>query len=202
MIIGFTLYAALVFLAYYIFIGDPFAANVSKSWIVAIYLVPVIPALLRLHLFIVFPSSMAQDLNEEERDSASGRIITLTLAGFSFSALFALLVTVLTFEKSHANILIAIYFVLISVFSFVSSFSIEAYKHTRWQQHLSLLLDDVGKLSLLCAFISLMWVSTLERWLVYSACTIFLLAWLTDCIHRISLWNEFLTAQKRYLRND
>ncbi len=201
MLLGFSLYIFLVFMVYHAFIGDPISEMESSAWVVFAYLIPFIPFILRLKLFFLFPRFMLENLNEEERDSEAGRVITLTLAGFSFSALFALLVTLPAFSESGADIQVSIYYVVISVFSFVASFSIEAYKHTRWQQHISLTLEDIGRLSILCCFVALMFVSPIDRFLVYGVSFIFALGWLVDCNHRISLWSEFLTAQQRYLKN-
>lgn len=196
MLIGVAIYVGLVFFTYFQFVGDPFSV-MSSGWVA--YVLPVIPVLLRMPLFTVFPGVMGRDISEEERDSESGRVITLTSAGFSFSALFALLVTQPSFAKDSINIQIAIYYIVISVFAFVSSFSMESYKHKRWQQQLSILFEDIGRISILLTLMALMYVSSLDRGLVYGVGYVFIVGWFIDCTHRIVIWHEFYAAEKRYL---
>ena len=160
------------------------------------YLLPAIPLVLRLILIGYFHSYASEVLEEAERDSESGRVLTLTMTGFSFSAFFVLLVTNPTFVEKGIDIELSIYYILISVIGFMSSFSVEAYKHRRWQQQLCHGLEDVGRFSLYASVAALMWVSAFNDGMKILVLLAGGVSWGLDYVNRLYMWYEFLKTKQ------
>lgn len=160
-----------------------------------LYSLPLLPFLLRLRLFS-YRGYMLQLLSVEERDSEAGKTITLTLAGFSFSALFILLATHDLASTNKEIYQIIIFYIFISVVGFLTSFSIEAYKFHRWQQHISVILEDMGKLGLIMSVVFLAWVSSIDPLLKHTIILFLFFGWLHDALHRVELWHKYFTSYK------
>ncbi|WP_124705222.1 hypothetical protein [Sulfuriferula multivorans] len=170
--------------------------ELDQTWI--LWSLPSIPLFLRLIMLWWFYEFWSEVLSEGERDTESGRILSLTLCGFSVSAFFVLIATNPTFVDKHIDIELPTYFMLISSVGLFGAFSIEAYKHRRWQQQLCLGLEEAGRFSLLASIATLMWVSQFSdrlKFIVIAVCT---LMWSIDFLHRMSMWVEFLSSKRRY----
>lgn len=170
--------------------------NYYTAWL--LWLLPFLPIIIRLTAFSNFPQYWAEVISEEERDAESGRVLSLTLCGFSVSALFVLIATNPGFVEKKIDIEVPTFYMLMSAVALFGAFSMEAYKHRRWQQQLCLGLEDAGRFSLLASIGALMWVSqfsTRLRTIVVLVCT---LTWGGDFFHRLILWNKFFLAKRRY----
>jgi len=168
----------------------------DQTWI--LWSLPSIPLLLRLAMLWYFREYWFELLSEGERDSESGRILSLTLCGFSVSAFFVLIATNPTFVEKNIDIELPTYFMLISSVGLFGAFSIEAYKHRRWQQQLCLGLEEAGRFSLLASIATLMWASQFPDRLKFIVVAVCALMWAADFLHRMNMWIEFLSNKRRY----
>ena len=194
------------FLSYFVFISivylgangylDLKMTKFDQTWI--LWPLPSIPMLLRLTMLLCFREYWFEVLSEGERDSESGRVLSLTLCGFSVSAFFVLIATNPTFVDKNIDIELSTYFMLISSFGLFGAFSVEAYKHRQWQQQLCLGLEDTGRFSLLASIAALMWVSQFSDRLRFSALAICAVIWIADFRHRLNMWIEYLSNKRRY----
>ena len=170
--------------------------DLYPAWL--LWLLPFLPIVLRLIAVSCFPQYWSEVLSEEERDAESGRTLSLTLCGFSVSALFVLIATNPTFVEKKVDIELPTFYMLMSAVALFGAFSVEAYKHRRWQQQLCLGLEDAGRFSLLASVGSLMWVSQFSTRLRIIVAIVCALTWSFDFIHRLTLWIEFFSAKRRY----
>lgn len=170
--------------------------NHYTDWL--IWLLPLLPIIIRLIAFSIFPQYWPEALSEEERDAESGRMLSLTLCGFSVSALFVLIATNPTFVEKKVDIEVSTFYMLMSAVALFGAFSMEAYKHRRWQQQLCLGLEDAGRFSLLASIGALTWVSQFSARLRIIVVLVCALTWGFDFIHRLTLWIEFFSAKRRY----
>lgn len=162
------------------------------------WLIPSIPLVLRMVMQSYFWEYWREVLSDGERDAESGRVLSLTLCGFSVSALFVLIATNPTFVKERIDIELPTFYMLISSVGLFGAFSVEAYKHRRWQQQLCLGLEDVGRFSMLASIASLMWVSQFSERLKIIVAVVCASIWAFDFIHRLVLWIEYLSNKRRY----
>lgn len=170
--------------------------NYDADW--WIWFLPLLPIIIRLIALAIFPQYWSEPLSEDERDAESGRMLSLTLCGFSVSALFVLIATNPTFVEKKVDIEAATFYMLMSAVALFGAFSMEAYKHRRWQQQLCLGLEDAGRFSLLASIGALMWVSQFSVRLRIIVAFVCALTWGFDFIHRLTLWIEFFSAKRRY----
>jgi hypothetical protein len=175
---------------------DPEMAHFDLAFL--LWLMPSIPLLLRMAMQLYFSEYWSEVLTEEERDSESGKMLSLTLCGFSVSALFVLIATNPTFIEKKIDIELPTYYMLMSSVGLFGAFSVEAYKHRRWQQQLCLGLEDVGRFSLLASIAALMWASQFSDRLKIMVAVVCTSIWALDFIHRTKLWCEFLSSKRRY----
>ena len=168
----------------------------DQAWI--LWALPSVPMLMRLTMLLCFAEYWFEVLSEEERDCESGRVLSLTLCGFSVSAFFVLIATNPTFVDNNIDIELSTYFMLISSVGLFGAFSVEAYKHRRWQQQLCLGLEEAGRFSLLASIAALMWASQFSDRLKFSVLAICAVIWTVDFLHRLNMWIEHLSNKRRY----
>lgn len=142
---------------------------------------------------------MNSHLPEPAQDRDANRGYILSLAGFSFTAVAALIVLDAT---TKVTLQLPIWFVLVSFLSFLASLNLQSYKSTRWQNQLAAALLEAGTLSLVLAIIALLFGATFDRVFQFAAATLALLTWAVD--HSVRLWidNRYLTEVDLALRRD
>jgi hypothetical protein len=89
-------------------------------------------------MFVLLPSEV---LKPAELDRAGNRAIILPLAGFSFSALLALVVLDAT---RVSGLRVPILLLLASFLAFYSSLNLQSYKIRRWEDQLGTALKEAG----------------------------------------------------------
>ena len=117
----------------------------SYKW----FILAMFPFVCRLVVIRMYWPIMKTQLTNEERESDAHRGMLLTLAGFSFSAFFILIVTASTLDKSKIDLELPVVFMLISFILFYAAFLIEAYKFNRFRDEIGIALNDTARLSLL-----------------------------------------------------
>jgi hypothetical protein len=138
---------------------------------------------------------MREVLPEEaqERDAQRGTI--LGLAGFSFTAVAGLAVLDST---GRSGLQLSVWYVLVSFVAYVAALNLQAYKTTRWHDHLATALMEVGALALALTLISLLFGAKFDSWFPYLAAGLALGAWLID--HCVRLWMEIQYFRERDAR--
>src|SRR5688572_18295865 len=107
----------------------------------ALLLVPVAAIVLRLILLIKFCLTTDRAPTEDELDRKGNREIILPLAGFSFTALLALVVLD---ANRVAGLRWPILFLLLSFLGFYASLNLQAYKARRWHDQVATGLKEAA----------------------------------------------------------
>ena len=134
----------------------------SKIAYVLLLIIPLLPIMARAALLMKYKIYASELLSNDQKDSERGLASSLTMSGFALSGFFVLVATNPIFIDEGIDINIPAYFMAMSIVGYFGSAAIEAYKHTVWQFHLCVALDDMGKVGLLGSIASLAWLSQLE----------------------------------------
>jgi dolichol kinase len=116
-----------------------------------LYLLPFVPLVTRLILAVRFLPLQQDILDEAEHDRESYRNHILAFAGFSFLGVSAFSVVEASLRAGLAS---AIYFLLISFFSYMFALNMVSYKGRRWEDLLATALSEAGTLSLFLSLIA------------------------------------------------
>lgn len=154
------------------------------------YAVPLLPLLVRAILTRRFHQSMVEYLPEEAQEREQHRSLILTLAGFSFTGLLALVVLDSALAQRFR---LPIFYLLTSFLSYMWALNLQGYKARRWHGSLAVGLVEVGSLSLLLSVIALLWAPTFERSFAAGLSTFACIVWGLDFVLR-------LTFEYRYLK--
>lgn len=157
-------------------------------------LLPLLPFVFRVPLIFVFPLPSREQMSEAERDVDSHRGMYITLAGFSFSAFFALIIAATTSKVDVDIIGISAAYMLLSFLLFYSAFSIEAYKFYRWQVELVNSISEAGKISLLISVMIAMLSSSINIYIQHLTLISFIVFWSVNFFIHLSLRYKYLSA--------
>lgn len=117
------------------------------------YLAPGIPLLSRGILLIRHHGLAFEQLSEEELDRDAHLGVLLTLTGFSFSAVVAL---VLLEPSVEVDLGVPVYLVFLSFIALLLASNLQGYKSSRWQDQLATAFSEAGMLSLILALAALL----------------------------------------------
>lgn len=162
----------------------------SYHW-VFVFLIPVIT---RIILVFKYQNASFQQIDESERNTSEHRGMFLTLAGFSFSALFAL---VLAVTPSSANVQLigtSILLMLLSFIMFYGAFTVEGFKYYRWQVDLVDTMSDTGRLALLLSVLSATYGTPVEAYVKLICLLFFSLFWLVSFFLHVKARHSYLSA--------
>lgn len=151
------------------------------------YIAPFIPLITRLLLCLKFKKFMREILSEEEKARGEHRSLILSMAGFSFSGVLALVVID---NAIRLDFHFAIYYLMLSFIFYFIALNLQGYKNFRWQDQAGTALMDVASLSLILAIISIMMKSYNK---LYMGLAIFAFSvWLIDHGIRLRLIYKYL----------
>jgi len=153
-----------------------------------------VPILSRVIMIIKYHKATFIQIDESERNTSEHRGMFITLSGFSFSALFAL---VLATTASSANVQLlgtSILLMLISFLMFYGSFTFEGFKYYRWQVDVIDIMSDVGKLALLLSLLAAIYSTSIESAIKLTCLLFFFLFWLASFLLHIKARYSYLSS--------
>ena len=161
------------------------------------YAVPLIPLAGRALLCTRWSWLMGDDLPEAAQDRDVQRGFVLSLAGFSFTAVAALIVLDTTVR---VQLQLPIWYVLVSFLAFIATLNLHAYKSSRWQNQLAEALHEAGTLSLVLAIVALLFTTSFEAVFQWGATALALGVWASDYLVRLWIDHRFLMEMDRVER--
>lgn len=161
------------------------------------YFLSLIPFLTRFAM-VLFSSpvrkSMKRSLETAERDSEAHRTLILALAGFSFSALLAVVVVdATTTSGTRPDFHLTVFYLLISFLCYLVALNLQGYKFWGWQDWLSDALIEAASLSLLASVIALLWGSQYSLTIKVVCTVLATMAWSVDHVVRLRLMWKYLS---------
>jgi len=162
----------------------------SFHW-VFIFLVPI---LIRVMMVIKYQKATFVQIEEAERNTTEHRGLFLTLSGFSFSALFAL---VLATTSSTANVQLlgtSILLMLVSFIMFYGFFTFEGFKYHRWQVDVIDTMSDIGKIALLLSLLAAIYSTSIDKTVKLTCLLFFFLFWLFSFLIHIKARYSYLSS--------
>ena len=169
-----------------IFVDFPY----NVFWLAA----PLLPFITRTVVLVLFRRYASVQLSEEELDRETHRQLSLTLAGFSFSAVAALALLDPIVRKSLEY---PTYFVFVSFIAFLASANLDSYKSKRWQDQLGTALRECGMLCLILCLVILVVGSSFSAGMEGFLSGIALFAWTIDHITHLRHKAAYLRAKER-----
>jgi len=151
---------------------------------ILIYLLPLVPLIIRGLIGLRFRSFMWKTLSDDEIGRESHRTVILALAGFSFTGVMA--VTILD-SATHQELHFAAYFLLVSFLCYLSALNIQGYKLWRALDLVSDALIETAALSLVLALLAVIQISGYSEAYKASVSVLALLVWVIDFIVRVVL---------------
>jgi hypothetical protein len=137
---------------------------------------------------------MGERLSEEELDRDSHREYIAAMAGFSFTALIALILLDASFTASFR---LPIYYLLLSFLAYLFALNLQGYKATRWQDEAGTAAMDVGSLCLILSIVVLL-VTQIHDGRFSSLLSVLAIGiWLLHHILHISFEHRYLSARRR-----
>ncbi|MHA1874877.1 MAG: hypothetical protein ACTSUC_00355, partial [Promethearchaeota archaeon] len=152
-----------------------------------------LPIMVRIIFAIIIRKNLNDFLPEKENDRTDIRSYTLSLAGFTFAALIAL---VFIETKNQRDCQVPIYFVFISFIFYLFALNIQGYKSRRWHDLLSDTLLETASLCLIVTVISLLFITSLDRIFIYLISSFSILVWLTDFVIRVTILKHYYDKKK------
>lgn len=138
-------------------------------------------------------SNLGDILSEEENDRTEIRAYLLSLGGFIFTALIAL---ILLEPKLQNDIQFSIYYIFLSFLLNYFALSLQGYKSKRWHDILSDALLETSSLCLILTVVSLLFVTKLNQFFIYAMTIIALVIWLLDFIIRLNIQIDYLNTKE------
>ena len=154
-----------------------------------LWLLPLLPVLTRSILMFRHRRLRSERLGEDELDRQAHRGVILSLSGFSFTAVIAL---VLLDSTTQLNLELPVYYVLLSFVASFAALNIQSYKSTRWQDQLSTALYELTTLSLVLTLALIVFRGPFTTCLKSILVAIVLLPWLLDHVIRLRLQAQHL----------
>ncbi len=156
----------------------------------------LVPILARVIMVIKYHNASFIQIDELERNTNEHRGMFLTFSGFSFSALFAL---VLATTSSSANVQLlgtSILLMLLSFVMFYGAFTFEGFKYYRWQVDVIDIMSDIGKSALLLSLLTAIYSTSIESNIKLTCLLFFFLFWLASFIMHIKARYSYLSSFK------
>lgn len=141
---------------------------------------------------------MGESPPEAAQDRDVQRGFVLSLAGFSFTAVAAMVVLDTT---TQLKLQMPIWYVLVSFLAFMATLNLHAYKSSRWQNQLAEALHETGTLALILALVKLIFNASFDQGFQWCAALLALGVWSTDYLVRLWLDHRFLHEKDLALRN-
>lgn len=163
------------------------------------YFLPAIPFFTRSVLFFRYKPLMLIKLDTTEQDRTAHRSHIQFLAGFSFSALIAIVILDTTLDN---NFQLSIYYLFISFLGYMAALNIQGYKIFRWQDHLVTALVDSASLCLILSVVTILITENFNRTLAYFLTFIAMVIWIGDHYLRICFQSEFLKSKQGGNQNE
>ena len=158
----------------------------SKLW----YLLPLVPLLVRLVIFgTKYRGFAKQILSEEENDRDNQRTLLVALTGFTFSALFAIIVI----DSAPQNKLLSpIISLLISFSCYYVAMNMQGYKQYRLHDIVTDAFYEAGNISLIQSLCSVV-IDHPNLGIFRLSFVIFIIgAWFYDFSKRIRIYTKYL----------
>jgi hypothetical protein len=133
-------------------------------------------------------------ISREELDKESHRIYILSMAGFSFSGLLAIVVLDISLSKDFH---FAVYYLLMSFLFYLVSLNLQSYKARRWQDQLATALMDSASLCLILSVLSILDPQNFGKYFSYILIVMALLIWFIDHVIRLRIWYKILKLDKK-----
>ena len=156
------------------------------------YAAPAIPIITRGVVSLKFRRYMAEIMPEEENDRDTHTTYILALAGFSFSALLALVV-VDSQVKKQMDLNVPIFYLLASFLCYYFALNLQGYKFRRWHDQIGDALIDSAGLSLMLSVAHVALKTSYGIWIAVVAFAV----WLVDHGIRILLISQALKVQAK-----
>ena len=154
----------------------------------------LIPILSRTILIFKFHKASFIQIDETERNTTEHRGMFLTLSGFSFSALFALVLATTSSVANVSMLSISILLMLISFLMFYGSFTFEGFKYYRWQVDAIDIMSDIGKAALLLSILAAIYSTSIEASIKLICLLFFILFWLAGFFMHIKARYSYLSS--------
>jgi hypothetical protein len=132
---------------------------------------------------------MKDVLTNEELDKESHRTYIMTLAGFSFSGLLAMVILDAALRQDFR---FSIYYLFMSFIGYVFALNLQSYKAKRWQDQLAIASMDMASLCLILSILSILMTKNFSP---AFACTMSIMAisiWLIDHSFRFRIDFKYL----------
>lgn len=157
------------------------------------YSIAFFPIMTRGILCLNFLKEMKDTLSEKELDKESHRTHILTLAGFSFSGLLAIVVLDVALRQDFH---FAIYYLLISFLGYLVALNLQSYKAKRWEDQLATAFMDTASLCLILSVLSILNSQKFSPNFAYALSILAISIWLIDHWLRLRFQWKFLKEKK------
>ena len=169
------------------------ASGRQQIFMGVLFWIPILPFCSRLMLILKHRALMQEKLSEAELDRDSHREYIAAMAGFSFTALIALILLDANFKAAFR---LPIYYLLLSFLAYIFALNLQGYKATRWQDEVGTASMDVGSLCLILSIVVLLVTQVNDS---LFSCLLSVLAigiWLLHHILHISFEHRFLSERR------
>jgi hypothetical protein len=157
------------------------------TWV--LFFVPALAVVARGWMMLKFTMLTMQPMSTAELDRAGSRAIILPMAGFSFSALLALVVLETT---RVASLRTPVQLLLASFLAFYSSLNLQSYKIRRWEDQLASGLKETGSGWLLLSVVAVVNSSPAGTGYKWGIGLVALGVWVVDLAVRLVLDYRYL----------
>ena len=148
----------------------------------ASFLVPFVPFLTRGFLCLRFRSKMLDHLGDKELAREAHRSHILTLAGFSFAGLLALVVLERTLAGEFR---FGVLYLLLSFLGFLAALNTQSYKSTRLQDQFGTALMELGSFGLILSVVVVLRAGQFGSLFTGVLCVLAVSVWGIDHLFRI-----------------
>jgi hypothetical protein len=132
--------------------------------------------------------------SEEAQEREQQRAVILSLAGFSFTGIVALIILDATIlPRLH----FAVWFLLISFLAYTWSFNAQGYKSKRWQNEIAIGLLEAGGLSLVFAIVSILAASNFDSAFKLAGASLAVIVALSDLVIRARIETSYLFSLEK-----
>jgi ABC-type spermidine/putrescine transport system permease subunit I len=155
------------------------------------YLIPFIPLITRTGLAIRWRNKMKIAIPEEAQARNEQRATVLSLAGFSFTVVSAI---VLLDNNSEHKMKLAVWFVLVSFVVFLAAANLQSYKSVFIDTMIYSALVEIGTLSLSLALAALICRTSYDDNFKTLVISFMLSVWVIDHVIRLRIEESILSS--------
>jgi len=164
----------------------------SSYWVLA-FTLPFLP---RIFIIFKFYEAVNVQITEDERNTDEHRGLFLTLSGFSFSALFALVLATTSSSANTELLGLSIILMLVSFLMFYGAFTFEGFKYYRWQVDAIEIMTDSGKMSLLFSLLAAIYGTQIDSNIKLTCLLFFSIFWLVSFFMQFTARHSYLSSFK------